>query len=44
MDMDEARTLEGQTHRHTRGHNSMTRKTMKIEEENYSIMTDCLLN
>ena len=31
MDMDEARILEGQTHRHTRGHNSMTQKIMKME-------------
>ena len=29
MDMDEARILEGQTHRHTSGHNSMTQKIMK---------------
>ena len=28
MDMDEARILEGQTHRHTSGHNSMTLKIM----------------
>ena len=40
MDMDEARILEGQTHRHTSGHNSMTRKIMKKK----NIYDNTLLN
>ena len=40
MDMDEARILEGQTHRHTSGHNSMTLKIMKKK----NMYNDTLLN
>ena len=38
--MDEARILEGQTHRHTSGHNSMTLKIMKKK----NMYNDTLLN